>query len=79
MLDSTYRRHALQLASQLPEGREEALAVIEYLRQLVDTFVAPVATGQRLRRLDNVAVLSDSGTSPKRRANSKGSPSGFPK
>ncbi len=78
MLDSTYRRCALQLATQLPERREDALAVIEYLRQLVDGFVAPLPSDQRRpARLDGVVI--GLAASPKRRASSRGNPSAFPK
>ena len=80
MLDSTYRRLALQLASQLPSERDEALKVLEYLRQLVDVFVAPVPSGQGRRDAPFLeGTVSAIGTAPKRLASSKGNPSGFPK
>lgn len=75
MLDSSHRRTALQLASQLPEGREDALAVIEHLRQLVDIFVAPPYRDRG--PLDGAVVPL--GASPMRRASSKGKPSALPK
>lgn len=80
MLDSTYRRQALQLASQLPESREDALAVLEYLRQLVDSFVAPIPAGTQRGRLVALDGLPEAaGASPMRRASSKGKPSILPK
>jgi hypothetical protein len=53
-----HRRHALQLASQLPDGRDDALAVPECVRELVTAFLqadapepvkAPVVTLIRSR------------------------------
>lgn len=82
MSDSQYRRQALQLATQLPEGRDAALAVIEYLRQLVDNFVEPLPPDTGDQGGDLVLLRSNSaadGTSPRRRAKSSGSPSGLPK
>jgi hypothetical protein len=32
-------RHALRLASQLPDGRDDALAVLDCVRELVATFL----------------------------------------
>lgn len=34
-----HRRHALMLASQLPEGAEDARMVLEALEELVETFL----------------------------------------
>jgi hypothetical protein len=34
-----HRRHALTLASQLPDGRDDALAVLDCVRELIATFV----------------------------------------
>lgn len=80
MLDSTYRRLALQLASQLPEERADALKVLEYLRQLVDVFVAPMPGDQARRDLPFLeGTVSAIGTSPRRLASPKGSPSVLPK
>jgi hypothetical protein len=36
MTPAEIKRHALGLAAQLPENREDALAVIEQMRQLVE-------------------------------------------
>jgi hypothetical protein len=43
MSENWHKRHALQLASQLPENASDANAVIRELRHLVDTWldVAP--------------------------------------
>jgi hypothetical protein len=35
-----HRRHAIQIAAQLPEGIEDALMVLELTRELVETFLA---------------------------------------
>ena len=34
--ESRLKRYALQIAAQLPDGREEALRVLEYAKQLVE-------------------------------------------
>ena len=34
--DARLKRHAIQIATQLPENREEALRVLDYARELVD-------------------------------------------
>ena len=44
-MHSAYKRHAIQLAAQLPERQEDALLVIRYLKELVEGFLAP--TDQR--------------------------------
>jgi len=38
-IERWHRRHALQLACQLPDGRDDALAVLECLGDLVTTFL----------------------------------------
>jgi hypothetical protein len=40
-MHGAYKRHAIQLAAQLPEKQEDALLVIQYLRELVEGFLAP--------------------------------------
>ena len=40
-MQGAHKRHALQLAAQLPERQEDALQVLKYLRELVDGFLAP--------------------------------------
>lgn len=76
------RRHAVQIAAQLPEDRDEALAVLQYCRDLVVTFLTP-ATGSYPQddSADHARVirLRASGTSPSLRASSNGRPSGLPK
>ena len=39
-MQGAHKRHALQLAAQLPERQEDALQVLKYLRELVDGFLA---------------------------------------
>lgn len=36
-----HKRHAIQIVAQLPEGREEALMVLECARELVADFLYP--------------------------------------
>jgi hypothetical protein len=38
-IETWHRRHALMLASQLPDGRDDALAVLDCVRDLVATFL----------------------------------------
>jgi hypothetical protein len=38
-IEQWHRRHALTLAGQLPEGQDDALAVLECARELVTTFM----------------------------------------
>jgi hypothetical protein len=38
-VETWHRRQALMLASQLPEGRDDALAVLDCVRELVATFL----------------------------------------
>ena len=38
-IETWHRRHALTLASQLPDGRDDALAVLDCVRELVATFL----------------------------------------
>ena len=76
------KRIAVQLTAQLPEGREDAMAVIEYMRELVTGFLCTdhesYPQQDRVNQRPALAVLTSS-TAPSLRANSNGSPSGFPK
>jgi hypothetical protein len=38
-INAWHRRHALCAASSLPDDREDALAVLEYVQELVATFL----------------------------------------
>jgi hypothetical protein len=38
-IETWHRRHALMLAGQLPDGRDDALAVLDCVRELVETFL----------------------------------------
>jgi hypothetical protein len=42
--ENWHRRHAIQLASQLPEGREDALIILDAARRLVTGFLADPET-----------------------------------
>lgn len=77
----TLKASALQLAAQLPDDHDEAILVLGYLMELVEW-----GTGRDLSTtlknpqrglLVRFPVLD--GSSPKRRANSIGIPSGLPK
>lgn len=73
------RRHAIQMAAQLPENHEDALAVLALLKELVDSFLAPEA--DEPRRLDqegSLVAFPGSSSAPNRRANSNGNPSERP-
>ena len=61
------RRHAVQLAAQLPEDTEQALAVLDYARVLVETF------------LSEDQALPSGGSTPRRFAISIVKPDEFPK
>lgn len=39
MPQNWHRRHAIQIAAQLPEGREDALLVLDLARKLVEEFL----------------------------------------
>lgn len=41
MPDNWHRRHAIQLAAQLPENPEDALLVLDLVRALVEGFLKP--------------------------------------
>lgn len=41
MPENWLRRHAIQIAAQLPESPEDAILVLELARQLVEGFLKP--------------------------------------
>jgi len=44
--EAWHRRHAIQIAAALPETREDALIVLEFARELVESFLyAPQRPG----------------------------------
>jgi hypothetical protein len=52
-IETWHRRNALMLASQLPDGQDDALAVLDCVRELVETFLrseepAPVSKAKVL-------------------------------
>jgi hypothetical protein len=63
------RRHAVQLAAQLPEDAEQALAVLDFARILVETFLSG----------DHAPGLSSGGITPSRFAISIVKPDELPK
>lgn len=59
--DHTWRRrHAIQIVAQLPEGIEDALAVLELSRELVEGFLAK---GQERAPLADVLAFPASASS----------------
>ncbi len=38
-IEQWHRLHAMIIAGQLPDGPDDALAVIDYVRELVETFL----------------------------------------
>jgi hypothetical protein len=57
--DHANRRFAIQLAGQLPESREDALAVVTYMRELVEDYLAPTGETDRSSRLSVVRPLRE--------------------
>jgi hypothetical protein len=54
------RRQAIQITAQLPEGREDALLVLEFARELVEGFLS----GKKAQsRVDGERVLAFPGAS----------------
>lgn len=47
MPDSWHRRHAIQIAAQLPEDPADALLVLELAKQLVEEFLRPQTALER--------------------------------
>lgn len=41
MPENWHKRHAIQLAAQLPERPEDALIVLELIKEIVERFLAP--------------------------------------
>ena len=69
------RRHAIQIAAQLPEKPEDALVVLDLCRELVEGFLAPQRPPEALVR----AVLPFAGSnSLNRGAKSTDSPPDAP-
>lgn len=75
------KAQALQIAAQLPEDHDEALLVIGYLKELIEWGMGTeLSTGaQNGQGGSLVRFERPGGSSPSRRANSIGSPSGLPK
>ncbi len=62
--EAWHRRHAIQIAAALPETREDALAVLDLARELVDAFLfAPQTTAEPLDRDRGKVVSLSSATS----------------
>lgn len=62
--EAWHRRHAIQIAAALPETREDALAVLELARELVEAFLfAPQLAAEPLERDRGKVVSLSSATS----------------
>lgn len=70
------RRMAVQLAAQLPEDTEDALMVLDLVRELVEGFLA--GSGQRLRLVPSAEVKAFPAASSSA-LSVPGKPSGLPK
>lgn len=75
-----YRRQAQQIASQLPDNPEAAWEILGMVVQMQALFFGPppapaIETDQAVL----LRLVPAGPTSPKRRASSKGNPSGLPK
>ena len=76
MQDAWQRRHAIQIVAQLPEKTDDALAVLEFARELVEGFLA--GSGHRLRVVTSGEVMAFSAASNSA-LSVPGSPSALPK
>jgi hypothetical protein len=54
--DNWHRRHAIQIAAQLPEDAKDALIVLDLAKSLVETFLAEGEDQPALARRSLVAV-----------------------
>ena len=71
------QRQAFQIASQLPEETEDALAILDYVARLLDfPFDQPPAPAPEDGEPQSVLLFPKT---PSLRANSRGRPSGLPK
>jgi hypothetical protein len=76
MQNAWQRRHAVQIVAQLPEKTDDALAVLELARELVEGFLA--GPGYRLRVVTAGDVMAFSAASSSA-LSVPGSPSALPK
>ena len=75
------RRHAIHIAAQLPEGQADALAVLEYCKVLVVSYMGEpgLSYPQPGEIQPRVVALRGSPMAPSRFASATGSPSALPK
>jgi hypothetical protein len=76
MQDAWQRRHAIQIVAQLPEKTDDALAVLEFAKELVEGFLA--GPGYRLRVVASGEVMAFSAASSSA-LSVPGNPSALPK
>lgn len=77
--DSWRRRHAIQMAAQLPDHHADAVAVLALLKELVDNFLSPEAENRPAAAQEgSLVAFPGSSSAPNRRANSNGNPSERP-
>lgn len=63
MAENWMRRHAIQIAAQLPEDPKEALAVLELTRDLIEGFLLPAQPTLPLERPAGVIAFPASSSS----------------
>lgn len=63
MQDAWHRRHAIQIVAALPETPEDALAVLDLAKQLVEGFLSEPQRPERLLERERGAVVSLSSAS----------------
>lgn len=62
--EAWHRRHAIQIAAALPETKDDALAVLELARELVESFLfTPQTAAEPLERDRGKVVSLSSATS----------------
>lgn len=77
-----HRRHALQIAAQLPEDHDDALAVVSLVQELVNGFLVPgepAKPGEGAGQRGVVLVMPDPSSAPRSLASANGSPSVLPR
>lgn len=63
MPEAWLRRQAVQIAAQLPEDPEDAIAVLELTKSLVETFLKPPQADLALERSADVVAFPASSSS----------------
>lgn len=61
--DAWHRRHAVQIAAQLPENLDDAIRVLDLTRQLVEAFLTPQPALERAAGADVIRFPAASNSS----------------